>query len=87
MVDLPQVALSLLGDMRKDQVVADTIVFSAAMSACEKAGQWTAALDLFSQMQTLAVQLDTVTWWASSICFPSGKAYDLNLFWTPTYSN
>ena len=69
MVDLPQVALSLLGDMRKDQVVADTIVFSAAMSACEKAGQWTAALDLFSQMQTLAVQLDTMTWWASSICF------------------
>lgn len=56
-----QVALSLLGNMHEMQVSGDTISFSAAMSACEKVGQWTMALELFHQMQLLKLQVDTAT--------------------------
>ena len=57
----PKVALGLLEDMQQTEVALDIIVFSAAISACEKAGQWTTAFDLFHQMQRQIVQVDAIS--------------------------
>ena len=57
----PKVALGLLEDMQQTEVALDIIVFSAAISACEKAGQWTTAFDLFHHMQRQIVQVDAIS--------------------------
>ena len=46
---------SLPGEMRAMNIVPDAIVFSAAISICEKRGQWQRALKFLSQMHASGV--------------------------------
>ena len=47
---LMQLALGLLSRMAEAKVDADTICYSAAISACEKRQEWQLAVGLLSRM-------------------------------------
>ena len=43
-------------------VQRNTITYDAAISACEKGGQWQQGLELFERMRGECVQRDTITY-------------------------
>ena len=55
-------ALSLLDEMRNERVKPNTIVYSAAISACGVAGEWEAALEVLKRMRAQRVQPNTITY-------------------------
>eukprot|EP00967_Tisochrysis_lutea_P006245 scaffold7418_cov31-Tisochrysis_lutea.AAC.3 len=46
--------------MRQAGIPPNTITYSAAISACDKAGEWTRALQLLRRMQTEGVPPDLI---------------------------
>ena len=51
----------LLGEMERKDVRADIISFDAAISACEKAGEWENALVLLDESNQKALQPNVIT--------------------------
>ena len=54
--------LRLLEGVANSRVEANTITCSAAISACEKAGEWARALQLLDGMAKSRVEADTITY-------------------------
>lgn len=50
-----------MDQMRKDRVAPDLITYSALINACEKGGQWQAALEQLSTMVCEQVQPNVIT--------------------------
>ena len=60
--------------MAQSRVEADTITYNAAISACEKAGQWVRALQLLDGMANSRTEANTITYNAAiSACEKAGK--------------
>ena len=51
----------MLSSTRREGVEPDTIGYTASISACEKASEWTYALDLLSSRRYVDMELDTIT--------------------------
>ena len=59
--------------MANIRVEADTITYNAAISACEKAGDWVRALQLLQGMATSLVEANTISYNAAiSACEKAG---------------
>jgi len=54
-------ALDVYKLMQQESVSANTITFSALISACEKGGQWKRALYVYNLMQQESVSANTIT--------------------------
>ena len=69
-------ALTLLQEMKDSGITPDTITFSAAISACEKAGgndAMTNALTLLQEMKDSGIKPNTITYKAAiSACEKEG---------------
>ena len=61
-----RLALLLLEEMQAEGIPANTITYSAAISACGKGAQWQRALLLLEDMQAEGVPADTITYSAAS---------------------
>ena len=48
--------------MANSRVEANTITYNAAISACEKAGEWASASQLLDGMAKSRVEADTITY-------------------------
>ena len=48
--------------MERKGIVADTITYSALISACEKGGQWERALELAREIERKGIVADTITY-------------------------
>ncbi|CAK9049839.1 unnamed protein product [Durusdinium trenchii] len=59
---------------------ANCIAYNAAMSACEKAGQWPFALELFGEVSSLRVQLDICTCGAAISACEKGERWEKAIF-------
>ena len=60
--------------MANSRVEANTITYSAAISACEKAGDWVRALQLFQGMANSLVEANTITYNAAiTACEKAGE--------------
>lgn len=67
-------ALGLLQYMVRADVEADTICYSAAISACEKCGGWQKVLELLNTMEQVEVQMDAISYAAAiGACESSGR--------------
>ena len=59
--------------MENSRVEANTITHSAAISVCEKAGEWVRALQLLQSMANSLVEANTITYNAAiSACEKAG---------------
>ena len=59
--------------MANSRVEANTITYSAAISACEKAGDWVRALQLLQGMANSLVEANTISYNAAiSACEKAG---------------
>ena len=47
--------------MQQRSIVADSITYSAAISACEKGQQWITAVSLLREMQQWSIEADVIT--------------------------
>ena len=66
--------VSLLDDMRKAGVTRNVISFNAAISACEKGGQWQRALSLLDDMCKAGVTMNVISFSAAiSACEKGGQ--------------
>ena len=64
----------MLDQMRRIGGTPDVISFSAAVSACEKGGQWERALSIFDQMRNAGVMPDMISSSATiSACVKGGQ--------------
>jgi pentatricopeptide repeat protein len=64
----------LLEEMQAKGVEPDVITYNAAISACEKGGQWEKALQLLEEMQAKGVEPDVITYSATiSACEKGGQ--------------
>merc|ERR1712228_119802 len=73
--------LKLLRRQATSKLEWDAITFNAAISACEKAGQWEKALQLFGAMAKSNVELDTITFDAAICACETGeRKHALQLF-------
>ena len=67
-------ALALLDEMRGSRVLPNVFHYSAAISACEKGGQWQRALALLGEMRAARVVPDVITFNAAiSACEKGGQ--------------
>ena len=55
------VALQLFAEMMQHKLESDTTTYNAAISACEKGGEWETALQFFGQMAQSDAQANTIT--------------------------
>ena len=53
----------------------DSICFNAAISSCEKDGQWEQALDLFRQMEATHCLPDLITYSSAISAFEKGRIW------------
>jgi len=61
--------------MATSRVELDTITYNAAVSACEKGGQWAWALELLADMEVCRVGLDTITYTAAISACERGPSW------------
>ena len=54
-------AVEFLSVMARSSIQIDTITCNAAVSACEKGGEWARALDILGVMARSSIQMDTFT--------------------------
>ena len=62
-------------DMQAKGIPADTIMYCAAISACEKGGQWQRALQLMEDMQAEGIPADTITYSAAISACEKGRQW------------
>ena len=62
-----------MGNTPAEGIPADTITYSAAISACEKGGQWQRALQLLEDMQAKGIPADTITYSAAISACEKGR--------------
>ena len=68
-------ALELLEGMRERGIEPDVISYSAAISACEKGGQWERALELLEGMRERGIEPDVISYSAAiSACARASQA-------------
>ena len=48
--------------MERKNIPRDTVTYNAAISACEKGGQWQTALDLLTEMERKSIPRNTITY-------------------------
>ena len=76
--------------MAKSRVEADTITYNAAISVCEKAGEWVRALQLLQSMENSRVEANTITYSAAisatRCCTYSESLMVHSLFWRAQHS-
>eukprot|EP00930_Biecheleria_cincta_P099436 TRINITY_DN9105_c0_g1_i5.p1 TRINITY_DN9105_c0_g1~~TRINITY_DN9105_c0_g1_i5.p1 ORF type:complete len:111 (-),score=23.16 TRINITY_DN9105_c0_g1_i5:396-728(-) len=80
-------ALQLFGAMAQQKVESNTLTYNAAISACEKSGEWEKALQLSRKMLQSTVDLDVATFRAAiGACEQAGANWEtvrhLNDTWT-----
>ena len=69
--------MELFKKMQERGVEPDVITWNAAISACEKGGQWERAMELFQKMQERRVVPNVITWSAAiSACEKSGAVQE-----------
>lgn len=75
-------ALALLAQMDEEGIKPNTIVYSAAISACGASGEWESALALFERMEQLRVPRNTISYNAAIQACTRGGAWQhaLTLF-------
>ena len=69
------VETQLLHEMARKGIQPDTVVFNAAISACEKGQQWHTALRLMAQMRQMGLQPTAVTYGAAISACEKGKQW------------
>ena len=62
-------------DMQTEGIPADTIIYCAAIRACEKGGQWQRVLQLMEDMQAEGVPTDAVTYSAAISTCEKGRQW------------
>ena len=73
MLTAKELQMNLLSLMPKTKVLPDEITYNAAISACEKSGQWQLALNLLSLMPKAEVLPSEITFNAAiSACEKAG---------------
>eukprot|EP00933_Yihiella_yeosuensis_P066327 TRINITY_DN7055_c0_g1_i6.p1 TRINITY_DN7055_c0_g1~~TRINITY_DN7055_c0_g1_i6.p1 ORF type:complete len:105 (-),score=15.20 TRINITY_DN7055_c0_g1_i6:178-492(-) len=65
-------SLNLLSLMTEARVVANEITYNAAISACEKGGQWELALNMLSLMPQANVVANEITYSAAISAYEKG---------------
>ena len=84
----PQEALDLLAEMPLQGVEPNAFSFSAAISACEKEGQWQQALGVLSAMQHAKLPPNVVAYSAAiSACEKAGQRIRHHVHATSSYYN
>eukprot|EP00975_Prorocentrum_lima_P013923 2959038-Prorocentrum_lima.AAC.1 len=62
--------------MSHTKVEADTITYSAAISACEKGGEWEKAVELLASMEHAKVEADEITYNAAISACENGSKWE-----------
>ena len=62
-------------DMQAEGVLADTIMYCAAISACEKGGQWQRALQLMEDVQAEGIPAGAITYSAAISACENGRRW------------
>ncbi|CAE8614882.1 unnamed protein product, partial [Polarella glacialis] len=76
---LPEVSVQVLIVMQASRVEVNVYHFSAAISACEKGGQWQQALNLLSLMPEASVAPNEITYNATMSACEKGGQWQLAL--------
>ena len=62
--------------MGRKGVQPDTVVYNAAISACEKGRAWETALQLINQMRRVGIRLSPVTYGAGISACEKGRQWE-----------